>query len=94
MRFRGMPEPLLAVAVAGTRIFDRWFGTRTSIYGWAFYFGSIKDPIDVHPSPNVCIRCGQAYPAHELQATARVKKGLLLRSYACPNCGATNYFFT
>ena len=93
MRFRGMPEPLLAVTVAGTRIFDRWFGTRTSIYGWAFYFGNIKDPVDVQPSSNVCIRCGQAYPAHELQAAARVKKGLLLRSYTCQNCSATNYFF-
>ena len=33
-------------------------GTRTGIYGWAFYFGNFTEPIDTTPWPNVCIRCG------------------------------------
>jgi hypothetical protein len=92
MRFRGLTEPLLAMAVGTTRIFDRCFHTRTSIYGWAFYFGTIKGSIDLQPSPNVCVRCGQSHTAGELQEAGRVK-GLLPRFYNCPNCAAFNYFF-
>lgn len=66
-----------------SRRVDRIFGSRTSIYGWAFYFGSIAARIETEAWPNVCIRCGSAVPAHQLSAPR----------WRCPNCGAVNPFF-
>jgi SAM-dependent methyltransferase len=76
-----------------SRRFDRLLKTRTSVYGWAFYFGSIVDPIDTQTWVNVCIRCGRGCPAPSLIRQALVYSNFCgLRLYRCPHCGATNPF--
>ena len=92
MRFPGLWEPILTLATATTRLFDRWFATRTSVYGWGFYFGHAGEPIDPHPLANVCVRCGQAHPSHTIEQTSQVKR-LPVPSYHCPDCTAFNIFF-
>jgi hypothetical protein len=92
MRFRGLWEPALALATYATRLVDGWLGTRSSVYGWGFYFGNVGEPVDLQPLPNVCIRCGQAHPAPALQKAGLVRRKLLLRRYQCPGCGASNVF--
>ena len=92
MRFRGLWEPILALATATTRLLDRWFNTRTGVYGWAFYFGSAGEPIELQPLANVCVRCGQAHPSQVLDKAGRVRR-LLVSSYQCPDCDAFNIFF-
>jgi SAM-dependent methyltransferase len=72
---------------------DRILGTRTSVYGWALYFGRILEPIDANGWINVCLRCGQGGPSAWLEARGCVRSGFrLLRLYTCPHCGARNYF--
>jgi SAM-dependent methyltransferase len=69
------------------RQFDRWFGTRLSIYGWALYFGTgIR--VEADPWTNVCIRCGAGHPSAWLKNSGAVQN----RSFRCPQCGAKNYF--
>lgn len=92
MRLPGVWEPVLARAVYVTRLWDRWFGTRTSVYGWAFYFGRVGEPVDKQPLINVCIRCGQAHPSRTLQQAGLVRKRLLSLWYQCPDCSALNRF--
>lgn len=92
MEFPGLWEPVVALANAGSRLLDRWFPTRTSIYGWAFYFGSVGETVDLQPLANVCVRCGQAHPSPALEKAGRVRNGLFWRYYQCPDCGASNVF--
>jgi DNA-directed RNA polymerase subunit RPC12/RpoP len=76
-----------------SRRLDRRLKTRTSIYGWAFYFGAIVEPIDAHAWVNVCIRCGSGCSASSLMKQALVRSSVLgLRVYRCPRCGARNPF--
>jgi SAM-dependent methyltransferase len=93
MRFGGFFEPVLLLLCAGTRLIDRFLPMRTSVYGWAFYLGSIVETIDVQPRTNVCIRCGQAHPSPALEEAGRVRGSRLFKTYRCPGCGATNSFF-
>ena len=72
-----------------SRKLDRWFGTRTGIYGWAFYFGRVGEPVDVASWINVCIRCGSGHPSSKLQPR---RNALGVRCYRCPFCGARNPF--
>jgi SAM-dependent methyltransferase len=76
-----------------SRRLDRRLRTRSSVYGWAFYFGNIVEPIDTGTWLNVCIRCGSGCPASILTGQARVRTSVLgLRVYRCPRCGAQNPF--
>ncbi len=88
--FAGLWEPLVHLLIAGTRLIDRWLGTRSSVYGWAFYFGSMPGPIDTSVLVNVCVRCGQAHSAEELAGSRVARKAGLLSVYECPACGAQN----
>lgn len=72
-----------------SRRLDRWLSTRTSIYGWAFYFGETAEPIDTGTWVNVCIRCGSGYAAGSLRSELRFPG---LRIWRCPGCGAVNPF--
>ncbi len=72
----------------GSRRLDRVFHTRSSVYGWAFYFGAPGEPIDTVGWVNVCIRCGAGHPAAEL----KVRRKWGVRIYRCPACGAVNPF--
>ncbi|MFN7920524.1 MAG: methyltransferase domain-containing protein [Bryobacteraceae bacterium] len=72
---------------AGLRLFralDRRFGTRLSVYGWAFWFGP-PIGVDPEPRPNVCVRCGSGHAAADLAVAGRVSG----RTYVC-FCGAEN----
>jgi len=66
-----------------SRRLDRLLGTRTSVYGWAFYFGKIDQPVDTDTWINVCIRCGSGCPASSLTG---------LRIWHCPSCNTANPF--
>jgi hypothetical protein len=74
-----------------SRRLDRRFHTRTSVYGWALYFGSIDEPIATGTWVNVCIRCGSGSSAASLAAQNLVRRRFWgLRTFQCPECGATN----
>jgi len=67
-----------------SRRLDRWLKMRTSIYGWAFYFGRVGTPIDTEPWVNVCIRCGSGHAESVL--TTHCRAGI----WRCPECAALN----
>jgi SAM-dependent methyltransferase len=76
-----------------SRRLDQWLNTRTSIYGWAFYFGEVAQPIDTGTRVNVCIRCGGGHPAGFLASQGLVRSSFPgLRVWRCPGCGAVNPF--
>ena len=74
------------------RLLDRFFGTRTSVYGWAFYFGNNCGTIDRNPWTNVCIFCGAGHPSGWLLNDRRVVRHWLIPAYRCPSCGTVNLF--
>jgi len=76
-----------------TRLFDQLFGTRTSRYGWALYFGKVGQEVESAPWANVCVACGAASPSAWLQRIGAVRRKLgLFRTYRCPSCNARNFF--
>lgn len=85
-------EAPLAVLTVMLRFLDRHLGTRTSIYGWAMYFGNVPEPVLPRPWTNVCVRCGQAHPSDWLAEIGAVRRKWLLSSYPCPGCGASNFY--
>ncbi len=75
------------------RYLDRRFGTRTSVYGWAMYFGEIGEPVDERPWTNVCLRCAQGHPSRWLAEIGAVRhRGWFFDLYDCPACGAANVY--
>jgi SAM-dependent methyltransferase len=91
VRFGGFPEPVLAALTAILRFIDRSFGTRLSVYGWAFYFGRVPEAVSSAPMWNVCVRCGCSRSLAEIAKTqGREPKGNLIR-YVCVKCGAGNF---
>ena len=73
------------------RRIDRAFGTRLSIYGWAFYFGSAAPPEPAEFWQNVCVRCGAAHSEPYLRQHGAGWRALLgIESYRCPSCGGFN----
>ena len=75
------------------RIADRLLGTRTSVYGWALYFGQVTEPIETDSWTNVCVGCGLGRSAESLIANRRLRRRIFLPpSYWCPACGAWNLF--
>jgi hypothetical protein len=71
------------------RRLDGWLGTRLSVYGWAFVFGSGAQ-IDGEIRTNVCIRCGSGHASDWLRREGRVRKRIGFQFYTCPGCGAAN----
>jgi SAM-dependent methyltransferase len=91
--FSRLPEPLLLCLTALLRVADCRFGTRLSVYGWALYFGNLKQRVESTVRPNICVRCGQAHPADWLlRIGAAQRRRWLLPRYKCPACGASNFF--
>lgn len=75
------------------RSLDLRLGTRTSIYGWAMYFGNVPEPVVTRPWTNVCVRCGQAHPSTWLEKIGAVRRRWFLpAAYRCPGCGASNSY--
>jgi SAM-dependent methyltransferase len=84
-----LPEPLLFVLNAVVHAADRRFHTRTSVYGWALYFGNVPGPIE--PATNVCLRCGAGHTCEWLLHLGAVRRRwVLFQGYRCPDCGAWN----
>jgi SAM-dependent methyltransferase len=76
-----------------SRRLDRYLGTRTSIYGWAFYFGNLAEAIDTATWVNVCCRCGSGSAASRLKELGLVRANFSgFRIFECPTCGAGNSF--
>jgi SAM-dependent methyltransferase len=86
----GLEASLLLYTWLSRRI-DRALNLRTSVYGWAFYFGNIPVDVDTTTDVNVCVRCGSAGPAGVLHGRIR-RTWYGLQLYSCPCCGATNTF--
>jgi hypothetical protein len=98
------PRPLPLILLGGgsegslriyswlSRRLDRWLHTRTSVYGWALYFGRVD--VDSETGANVCIRCGSGVSVAFLAAGSLIR-GVFpgVRVFECPGCGATNPFF-
>ena len=74
------------------RLADRLFGTRLSVYGWAFYFGNIEEEIECRAWTNVCILCGAGYSSEWLGAENLIVHRSFISSYRCPACGTRNIF--
>ena len=76
-----------------SRLIDRRFNLRTSVYGWAFYFGEIPERVETETRVNVCIRCGSGYSGLFLKRAGVVRSTWIgVRVFRCPTCGATNPF--
>ena len=89
----GGREWSLFIYVWLSRRIDRRLNSRTSIYGWAMYFGALAEPVNTETMLNVCIRCGSGHPASSLTQSSRVHSTWIgVRVYRCPDCGATNPF--
>jgi hypothetical protein len=89
--FGGGAEFVLVRLTWSFRLLDRWFHTRTSIYGWAFYFGASPDTELCWT--NVCARCGSGHGSAELLSSGSVRrKWSGFRWYSCPQCRAENLF--
>jgi SAM-dependent methyltransferase len=89
----GGREGLLLWWSVASRLSDRWFRTRLSLYGWAVYFGTLHEEVDGQPWSNVCVRCGSGSAAGWLEALGLVKRNRWwIRGYVCPQCGAWNVF--
>lgn len=80
--FAGGDEEVLAFLSYVCRRLDGWFGTRLSVYGWAFWFGQIHEAVDTRPYVNVCVRCGSGH-AEEALSSPR---------WRCAQCGGLNWF--
>ena len=89
----GGREGTLVVWSAIARFLDRWLRTRISVYGWAFYFGTLEEHVDSIIWSNVCIRCGAGCASDWLEAAGVVRRRwLAIPGYRCPSCGAWNVF--
>ncbi len=88
----GNPKFLAALSYVLRRL-DRLVRTRTSMYGWAFYFGEIREEIEITEWTNVCWSCGAAHSESSLTVNGKVRRRMLLPDYyECPNCGQRNLF--
>jgi hypothetical protein len=70
---------------------DRVSGTRTSVYGWAYFLGTCR-PLTLIPRTNVCIRCGAGHAASALRESAVRSTWMGIKRYQCPICQTTNLF--
>ena len=84
-------EWTLRLATYLFRKLDSAFGTRLSVYGWAFFFGDFPKPITEKVARNVCIRCGSGAQTDWLLEIGAVRRRLL-PYYLCTACGTRNYF--
>lgn len=82
----GGQEPLLRQASRWMRLLDRRFGWRTTVYGWALYFGRVQAGIDTTERWNVCVRCGSGHEGRRLDVQGDC--------YRCPGCGTRNIYLS
>lgn len=91
--FGGGAPWFVACLTYGLRQCDRVLRTRWSVYGWAVYFGDIREEIDTVAWTNVCVSCGAGQSANSLTSNGEVRRVLLvIRYYRCGACGQWNLF--
>jgi DNA-directed RNA polymerase subunit RPC12/RpoP len=89
----GGTQTSLLLASYLLRLLDRWLGTRSTVYGWAFYFGNVDSrSIDQRAWTNVCVRCGAGHRSDWLRERKLVQRLAGLQSYRCPYCETRNMF--
>jgi SAM-dependent methyltransferase len=79
-------EGFLALLNGVLRRLDGIFGSRLSVYGWAFYFGKITPDLVEGPWTHVCVRCGSGVPVEFLREKAAIRWG----TWRCTVCGGFN----
>lgn len=94
-----LPEGVRRKAINGlnaiTRCVDVQLGTRSSHYGWAFYFGKPAAQLaDLNRLEfvNVCAKCGCGHNAEWLESSGRVDRVFGRQAYIC-QCGYPNLFY-
>ena len=85
-------ESVLSWIVGLLRLADRRFGTRLTVYGWAYYFGQLPQPIDTKPRTNMCVRCGAGHSSDWLLKIGRVRPHPPFPRFRCPVCSTWNLF--
>jgi len=78
-----------------TRLIDAGFGTRSSLYGWAWYFAKPEahlPELNREEFVNVCAKCGCGHSAGWLEHIQRIGSAYGLRAYLC-DCGYPNIFY-
>jgi SAM-dependent methyltransferase len=81
----------LAAITFVLRMVDKIFSTRSTMYGWGFYFGRLRSSVEIREWKNVCVGCGTGYPENYLIVNAKVRRTFVfLRCYNCPLCGVWN----
>ncbi len=81
----------LAAITFVLRMVDKIFSTRSTMYGWAFYFGRVPSLVEAREWKNVCVGCGAGFSENYLILNARVRRTFpFLRCYNCPLCGVWN----
>lgn len=84
---------LIACLTYVLRLADRLLGVRLSVYGWAMYFGCLREPVETAAWTNVCVGCGVGRSAAALISKGLVRRRLFLpASYSCPTCRTWNLF--
>jgi SAM-dependent methyltransferase len=84
-------ENTLRILVFLLRTMDQWFGTRASVYGWAYFFGDLAG-VDASISSNVCIGCGSAHSTDYLGSLGRInRRNFFPATYVCPSCSTVNF---
>ena len=64
---------------------------RLSVYGWALYFGNVREQIETAPWTNVCVACGAGHSVASLETNDRIRRHWFgLKWYTCPDCGSRN----
>jgi len=89
---KGNPRAIALLTYALRRA-DRLLGSRLSVYGWALYFGNVREPVETKAWTNVCVNCGVGRSAEVLRSNGLLKGWLFFhRFYICPTCRAWNLF--
>ena len=87
----GGREAMLRFVTLGFRWADGVCGSRLSMYGWAYYFGTYQ-PTNTFARTNVCVRCGAGHSASRLIREGLYRTALRLAAYRCPSCQTENFF--
>jgi uncharacterized protein (TIGR03437 family) len=87
---------LLAALNWSTRAADAWLGARTSLYGWAFYFGkpgAVLPTVNREEFLNVCVKCGCGHSATWLEQARKIFRRYGSPAFRCETCGTWNLYF-
>lgn len=90
------PAKVLAGLNLLTRAADARLGTRSSLYGWAFYFGkpeAMLQSVYREEHINVCATCGCGHSGGWLERMGKLRPHFGFRIFFCEVCAARNLYF-